>query len=97
MYKFIIQFCQVMCDQKFTEPCTLAGVFNFKSYNLTSSTKYICELTLSKTSCFTSCKIQTIDDFRGACAVKGNVQVAGHVKRVDHGDASNALRYVKKR
>ena len=23
---------------------------------------------------------QTIDLFRGACAVKGNVQVAGHVK-----------------
>ena len=23
--------------------------------------------------------------FRGACAIKGNVQVAGHVKRVDHG------------
>ena len=33
---------------------------------------------------------RTIDDFRGACAVKGNVQVAGHVKRVDHGDAFNA-------
>ena len=32
----------------------------------------------------------SIDDFRGACAVKGNVQVAGHVKRVDHGDAFNA-------
>ena len=31
-----------------------------------------------------------IDYFRGACAVKGNVQVAGHVKRVDHGDALNA-------
>ena len=28
-----------------------------------------------------------IDLFRGACAIKGNVQVAGHVKRVDHGDA----------
>ena len=26
-----------------------------------------------------------IDLFHGACAVKGNVQVAGHVKRVDHG------------
>ena len=33
---------------------------------------------------------EIIDDFRGACAVKGNVQVAGHVKRVDHGDAFNA-------
>ena len=32
----------------------------------------------------------SIDDFRGACAVKGNVQVAGHVKRVDHRDAFNA-------
>ena len=32
----------------------------------------------------------TIDLFRGACAVKGNVQVAGHVKRVDHGDAFDA-------
>ena len=31
-----------------------------------------------------------IDDFRGACAVKENVQVAGRVKRVDHGDAFNA-------
>ena len=27
-----------------------------------------------------------IDDFRGACSVKGNVPVAGHVKRVDRGD-----------
>ncbi|KAK2188800.1 hypothetical protein NP493_121g04006 [Ridgeia piscesae] len=31
----------VMCDQKFTEPCTLARVFHFSTYNLTSSTKYI--------------------------------------------------------
>ena len=29
--------------------------------------------------------LDTIDLFRGACAVKGNVQVAGHVKRVNHG------------
>ena len=28
---------------------------------------------------------KTIDLFCGACAVKGNVQVAGHVQRVDHG------------
>ena len=28
-----------------------------------------------------------IDLFRGACAGKGNVQVAGHVKHFDHGDA----------
>ena len=35
------------------------------------------------------CITVPIDDFRGACAVKGNVQVAGHVKRVDHGDAFN--------
>ena len=34
--------------------------------------------------------VTSIDLFRGACAVKGNVQVAGHVKRVDHGDAFNA-------
>ena len=27
----------------------------------------------------------TIDLFRGACAVKANIPVAGHVKRVDHG------------
>ena len=32
----------------------------------------------------------TIDLFRGACAVKGNVPVAGYVKRVDHRDAFNA-------
>ena len=32
----------------------------------------------------------TIDLFRGACAVKGNVQVAGHVKRIDNGAAFNA-------
>ena len=32
-----------------------------------------------------------IDLFRGACAVKGNVSVAGHVKRVDHEDAFGAL------
>ena len=31
-----------------------------------------------------------IDDIRGACAVKGKVQ-AGQVKRVDHGDAFDAL------
>ena len=35
--------------------------------------------------------------FRGACAVKGNVQVAGHVKRIDNGAAFNALRYVRRR
>ena len=32
-----------------------------------------------------------IDDFRGAYAVNGNVSVAGHVKRVDHGDLFYAL------
>ena len=26
-------------------------------------------------------------DFRGACAVKGNVRDAGHVKRVDYGQS----------
>ena len=31
-----------------------------------------------------------IDLFRGACAVKGNVQVAGHVNRIDNGAAFNA-------
>ena len=34
---------------------------------------------------------QTIDDFRGACAFKGNGAVAGHVKRVDHDDVFDAL------
>ena len=38
-----------------------------------------------------------IDLFRGACAVKGNVQVAGHVKRIDNGAAFNAWRYVRRR
>ena len=38
-----------------------------------------------------------IDLFRGACAVKGNVPVAGHVKRVDHGAVFYAWRYVRKR
>ena len=33
---------------------------------------------------------QSIDLFRGACAVRGNVPVAGHVKRVDRGDAFDA-------
>ena len=33
----------------------------------------------------------SIDGIRGACAVKGKVQVAGHVKRVDHGDTFDAL------
>ena len=28
--------------------------------------------------------------FRGVCAVKGHVQVAGHVKRIDNGAAFNA-------
>ena len=32
-----------------------------------------------------------IGDFRGACAVKGNGAVAGHVKRVDHDDVFDAL------
>ena len=32
-----------------------------------------------------------IVDFRGACAVKGNDAVAGHVKRVDHDDVFDAL------
>ena len=36
-------------------------------------------------SCLCKYKLLLIDLFRGACAVKGNVQVAGHVKRVDHG------------
>ena len=40
---------------------------------------------------------RTIDLFRGACAVKGNVQVAGHVKRIDNGAAFNARRYVRRR
>ena len=39
--------------------------------------------------------LNTIDDFRGACAVKGNGAVAGHVhchvKRVDHDDVFDAL------
>ena len=35
--------------------------------------------------------LSTIDDFRGACAVKGNGAVAGHVKRVDHDDVFDAL------
>ena len=43
------------------------------------------------------CIMYTIDLFRGACAVKGNVLVAGHVKRVDHGDAVDEWRYVSKR
>ena len=33
----------------------------------------------------------TIDDFRGACAFKGNGAVAGHVKRVEHDDVFDAL------
>ena len=32
-----------------------------------------------------------IDDFCGACAVKGNGAVASHVKRVDHDDVFDAL------
>ena len=37
----------------------------------------------------------TIDDFRGTCAVKGNGAVAGHVKRVNHGDVFDALLFRK--
>ena len=33
----------------------------------------------------------SIDDFRGACAFKGNGAVAGQVKRVDHDDVFDAL------
>ena len=36
-----------------------------------------------------------IDDFRGACAFKGNGAVAGHVKRVDHDDVFDALLFRK--
>ena len=36
-------------------------------------------------------QISQIDDFRGACAVKGNGAVAGHVKRVDYDDVFDAL------
>ena len=35
--------------------------------------------------------LNAIDDFRGACAFKGNGAVAGHVKRVDHDDVFDAL------
>ena len=38
----------------------------------------------------TNKKEPTIELFSGACAVKGNVQVAGHVKRIDNGAAFNA-------
>ena len=41
--------------------------------------------------------VPTIDLFRGACAVKGNVQVAGHVKRVDRGDIFARFCFVRKR
>ena len=36
-----------------------------------------------------------IDDIRGSCAVNGKIPVAGHVKRVDHGDAFDALSFHK--
>ena len=39
----------------------------------------------------------TIDNFRRACAVKGNVLVAGHVKRVDRGDVFTRFCFVRKR
>ena len=37
--------------------------------------------------------MRVIDDICGACAVKGKVLVAGHVKRIDHGDAFDALTF----
>ena len=47
-------------------------------------------------------KVCTIDLFRGACAVKGNVQVAGHVKPapfsrrdVTLGDVDGSLFHIK--
>ena len=39
----------------------------------------------------TSHNLKLIDDFRGACAVKRNSAVAGHVKRVDHDDVFDVL------
>ena len=42
-------------------------------------------------------KFTLIDDFRRACAVKGNVPVAGHVKRVDRGDIFARFCFVRKR
>ena len=36
-----------------------------------------------------------IDLFHGACAVKGKFPVAGHVNRVNHGDAFDALTFRK--
>ena len=53
----------------------------FTKYNITS--RHLALYTLAK--------LCTIDDFRGACAVKGNGAVAGHVKRVDHDDVFDAL------
>ena len=38
-----------------------------------------------------ACSRKCEDDFRGACAIKGNGEVAGHVKRVDHDDVFDAL------
>ena len=36
-----------------------------------------------------------MDNIRGACAVNGKVPVAAHIKRVDHGDAFDALLFRK--
>ena len=56
-----------------------AGQFSLQAATLLFSTDLV-----------VCCNMLLIDNFRGACAVKGNVQVAGHVNRVDHGDAFNA-------
>ena len=40
-------------------------------------------------------KWNSIDDIRGACAVKGKVTVVGPVKLVDHGDDFDTLLFHK--
>ena len=62
---------------------------NINPKNTKKST--IDENTNAKITCDFDDERCRIDDFRGACAVKGNGAVAGHVKRVDHDDVFDAL------
>ena len=73
--------CLVNCKQKHPDVVCIKHSLpkNQLSYH---GSRPICSL------CFYS---NAIDDFRGACAVKGNGAVAVHVKRVDHDDVFDAL------
>ena len=79
--------------------CTIIGIINLIHGMKNQIAKHyvqICPLPNKWIDLYYLIGKDAIDDIRGACAVKGKVSVAGHVKRVDHGDAFDALLFRKK-